>query len=101
MADLEIDGWGLQGLGGHGRAYGEDLVKQFLRDNGVMRHMIVGKRVVMNGFEWSHEKKLLQLFSAPNFAGRCGNEGAIMEICEDWTDTILTFDSLEQLHVVD
>jgi serine/threonine-protein phosphatase 2A catalytic subunit len=34
------------------------------------------------GYNWSHEKKLVTIFSAPNYCYRCGNQAAIMELDE-------------------
>jgi len=36
----------------------------------------------MNGFNWSHEKAIVTIFSAPNYCYRCGNEAGIMEVDE-------------------
>jgi len=45
----------------------------------------------MNGFNWSHDKNIVTIFSAPNYCYRCGNEAAIMEIDEHMTKTFLQF----------
>jgi serine/threonine-protein phosphatase 2A catalytic subunit len=39
-------------------------------------------QLVMNGYNWSHDKNIVTVFSAPNYCYRCGNEAAIMEIDE-------------------
>jgi serine/threonine-protein phosphatase 2A catalytic subunit len=36
----------------------------------------------MEGFNWSHERNVVTIFSAPNYCYRCGNQAAIMEIDE-------------------
>ena len=36
----------------------------------------------MNGFNWTHDKNIVTVFSAPNYCYRCGNEAAIMEVDE-------------------
>ena len=46
----------------------------------------------MNGFNWSHDKNVVTVFSAPNYCYRCGNEAAILEIDENMTRTFLAFD---------
>ena len=34
------------------------------------------------GYNWSHEKQVVTIFSAPNYCYRCGNEAGIMEVDE-------------------
>ena len=34
----------------------------------------------MEGYNWSHEKNVVTIFSAPNYCYRCGNQAAIMEL---------------------
>jgi len=47
---------------------------------------------VMNGYNWSHERNVVTVFSAPNYCYRCGNEAAIMEVDEFMKYTFLQFD---------
>ena len=35
---------------------------------------------VMDGYNWSHNKQVVTIFSAPNYCYRCGNQAAIMEV---------------------
>ncbi|KAF4687671.1 serine threonine-protein phosphatase [Perkinsus olseni] len=37
----------------------------------------------MEGYNWSHEKNLVTIFSAPNYCYRCGNQAAVMELDEN------------------
>ena len=32
----------------------------------------------MNGYNWSHEKAIVTIFSAPNYCGSYGNKGAVI-----------------------
>lgn len=32
------------------------------------------------GYNWSHEKNVVTIFSAPNYCYRCGNQAALMEL---------------------
>lgn len=40
-------------------------------------------QLVMEGYNWSHERNVVTIFSAPNYCYRCGNQAAIMEIDEN------------------
>jgi len=46
----------------------------------------------MEGYNWTHEKNVVTIFSAPNYCYRCGNQAAIMEIDEHLEYTFLQFD---------
>ncbi|KAJ2721762.1 hypothetical protein GGI07_003755 [Coemansia sp. Benny D115] len=47
---------------------------------------------VQEGYNWSQEKNVVTIFSAPNYCYRCGNQAAIMEIDENMKYTFLQFD---------
>lgn len=32
------------------------------------------------GYNWSHDRNVVTIFSAPNYCYRCGNQAAIMEL---------------------
>lgn len=49
-------------------------------------------QLVMDGFNWSQERNVVTIFSAPNYCYRCGNQAAIMEIDENLKYTFLQFD---------
>ena len=42
----------------------------------------------MEGYNWSHEKNVVTIFSAPNYCYRCGNQAAIMELDEKLNYTL-------------
>jgi hypothetical protein len=42
--------------------------------------IIRAHQLVMDGSSRAHGGQVLTLFSAPNYCGRCGNKGAIMEL---------------------
>jgi len=36
--------------------------------------------VLLKGFNWSHDKNVVTVFSAPNYCYRCGNQAALCEL---------------------
>ena len=49
-------------------------------------------QLVMEGYNWCHEKNVVTIFSAPNYCYRCGNQAAIMEVDEHLKYTFLQFE---------
>jgi len=45
--------------------------------------LVRAHQLVTEGFSESHQKKVITLFSAPNYCYRCANKGAIMEFDEN------------------
>jgi serine/threonine-protein phosphatase 2A catalytic subunit len=39
------------------------------------------------GYSLTHEKKVVTIFSAPNYCYRCGNQAAILEVDENLRQT--------------
>jgi len=84
-------GWGISPRGA-GYTFGEDISAQFHHTNGLT---LVSRahQLVMDGFNWSHAKQVVTIFSAPNYCYRCGNQAAIMEVDEKMNKHFLQFDS--------
>lgn len=40
----------------------------------------------MEGYQWTHNRGVVTIFSAPNYCYRCGNQAALMEIDEVMAD---------------
>eukprot|EP00546_Thalassionema_frauenfeldii_P004730 CAMPEP_0178922682 /NCGR_PEP_ID=MMETSP0786-20121207/16295_1 /TAXON_ID=186022 /ORGANISM="Thalassionema frauenfeldii, Strain CCMP 1798" /LENGTH=309 /DNA_ID=CAMNT_0020597085 /DNA_START=57 /DNA_END=983 /DNA_ORIENTATION=- len=71
-------GWGISPRGA-GYTFGQDITEQFTHINGL--HFIArAHQLVMEGYQWQHNKSVVTVFSAPNYCYRCGNQGAIMEV---------------------
>lgn len=83
-------GWGISPRGA-GYTFGQDISEQFNHNNGLT---LVSRahQLVMEGYNWCHEKNVVTIFSAPNYCYRCGNMAAIMEIDEHLEYTFLQFD---------
>mmetsp|Transcript_40698 Transcript_40698/g.49364 ORF Transcript_40698/g.49364 Transcript_40698/m.49364 type:complete len:324 (+) Transcript_40698:227-1198(+) len=74
-------GWGISPRGA-GYTFGQDISEQFNHAN----HLSIISRahqLVMEGYNWSQEKNVVTIFSAPNYCYRCGNQAAIMEVDEN------------------
>ena len=70
--------------------FGSDITEKFNNDN-KLNLIIRGHELAMNGYSWYHNKKILTIFSAPNYRYRCGNKAAIIEVDEYLNDIILQF----------
>ena len=73
-------GWGISPRGA-GYSFGQDISEQFNHANN-LKLISRAHQLVMNGYNWSHERHVVTVFSAPNYCYRCGNEAAIMEVDE-------------------
>jgi serine/threonine-protein phosphatase 2A catalytic subunit len=76
---------------GAGYTFGMDVSTQFIEKNG-LKTIARAHQLVMTGYNWSHEQKVVTIFSAPNYCYRCGNEAGIMEVDEQMGKNFLVFD---------
>jgi len=83
-------GWGLSPRGA-GYTFGQDISEHFNHKN---KLTLVSRahQLVMEGYNWSHNKHVVTIFSAPNYCYRCNNQAAIMEIDEHLEYTFLQYD---------
>jgi len=82
-------GWGISPRGA-GYSFGQDISEQFNHSND-LKLIARAHQLVMNGYNWSHDRNIVTVFSAPNYCYRCGNEAAIMEVDEFMKYTFLQF----------
>ncbi|KAF4664673.1 serine threonine-protein phosphatase [Perkinsus olseni] len=83
-------GWGISPRGA-GFTFGQDISAQFNHHNG-LKLIARAHQLIMEGYNWSHEKNVVTIFSAPNYCYRCGNQAAVMELDENMKYTFLQFD---------
>eukprot|EP00331_Platyophrya_macrostoma_P032118 CAMPEP_0176443552 /NCGR_PEP_ID=MMETSP0127-20121128/22505_1 /TAXON_ID=938130 /ORGANISM="Platyophrya macrostoma, Strain WH" /LENGTH=314 /DNA_ID=CAMNT_0017828831 /DNA_START=43 /DNA_END=987 /DNA_ORIENTATION=- len=83
-------GWGISPRGA-GYTFGQDISEQFNHTNG-LRMVCRAHQLVMEGYTQTHDKKVVTVFSAPNYCYRCGNQAAIMEVDEALRVNYLQFD---------
>lgn len=83
-------GWGISPRGA-GYTFGQDISEQFSQTNGLTL-ISRAHQLVMEGYNWSHDKRVVTIFSAPNYCYRCGNQAGIMELDAQLEYTFLQFD---------
>ncbi|KAG8954142.1 serine threonine-protein phosphatase [Tulasnella sp. 424] len=83
-------GWGISPRGA-GYTFGQDISEAFNHNNGLTL-VARAHQLVMEGYNWSQDKNVVTIFSAPNYCYRCGNQAAIMEIDERLSYSFLQFD---------
>eukprot|EP00188_Purpureofilum_apyrenoidigerum_P003217 Plantae.Rhodophyta-Purpureofilum_apyrenoidigerum.ctg3309.p1 GENE.Plantae.Rhodophyta-Purpureofilum_apyrenoidigerum.ctg3309~~Plantae.Rhodophyta-Purpureofilum_apyrenoidigerum.ctg3309.p1 ORF type:complete len:316 (-),score=37.75 Plantae.Rhodophyta-Purpureofilum_apyrenoidigerum.ctg3309:1852-2799(-) len=83
-------GWGISPRGA-GYTFGQDISDQFNHTNNVTL-IARAHQLVMEGYNWCHDRNVVTIFSAPNYCYRCGNQAAIMELDENKNYTFLQFD---------
>ena len=66
---------------GAGFVWGFDNSEEFVYLNDI-KFVARAHQLIMNGYNWCHGKKVMSIFSAPNYCYRCGNQAAVM-IVED------------------
>ena len=93
----EKEGWGTSPRGA-GFIFGMDISSKFNHVNN-LQFVCRAHQLVMNvnyklkkGYNWSHEKNVCTVFSAPNYCYRCGNQAAIMEVDEKLSSFFQQFD---------
>ncbi|AFN82831.1 Ser/Thr protein phosphatase 2A [Encephalitozoon romaleae SJ-2008] len=83
-------GWGPSPRGA-GFTFGKDITDSFNERNG-LKMICRAHQLVMNGYNWSHEKGCVTIFSAPNYCYRCGNLATLMEMDEYGTYSFTQFE---------
>lgn len=71
-------GWGISPRGA-GYTFGQDISDQFNHANSITL-IARAHQLVMEGYNWCHDRNVVTIFSAPNYCYRCGNQAAIMEL---------------------
>merc|ERR1712187_1096634 len=81
VPDIDIAGWA-ESDRGVSYIFGPDIVQSFLKKHN-FDLVVRAHQVVADGFEFFAGRKLLTLFSAPNYCGEFDNAGALMNIADD------------------
>lgn len=89
---VENDGF-VRSNRGAGHFWGADVSKNFCLLNG-LDYIIRAHQLVMEGYEWTHDNKVLTLFSAPNYVYRSGNAAAILKLDVNHSQTFIQFEAV-------
>lgn len=76
-----VDCWGMNSRG-VSCTYNGDAVEKFLKRN-KLQLICRAHQLVSEGYKFFADNKLVTVFSAPNYCGNCGNDGAVMKVSED------------------
>lgn len=87
----DTSGWAFSKRGA-GYEFGQDISEQFNHANG-LKLIARAHQLVMEGYQWCHDKNVVTIFSAPNYCNRCRNRAAVMEIDECMMYSIKQFDT--------
>ncbi|KAG6420238.1 hypothetical protein SASPL_116760 [Salvia splendens] len=83
-------GWGISPRGA-GYTFGKDISEQFNHSNS-LKLIARAHQLVMEGYNWAHEQKVVTIFSAPNYCYRCGNMASILEVDDCREHTFIQFE---------
>eukprot|EP00850_Spirogloea_muscicola_P017164 SM000145S00781 [mRNA] locus=s145:67028:70151:+ [translate_table: standard] len=83
-------GWGISPRGA-GYTFGQDISEQFNHNNN-LKLVARAHQLVMEGYNWCHDHKVVTIFSAPNYCYRCGNMAAILEVDDNMSHTFIQFE---------
>ena len=78
---------------GVGVAFGADITKRFLEDNG-LELVVRSHEVKDEGFEVDHDGNLITVFSAPNYCDQMGNKGAFIRFENDMVPHFTSFEAV-------
>jgi len=76
-----VDNWGMNSRG-ISCTYNADAVEKFLKRN-KLQLICRAHQLVSEGYKFFADNKLVTVFSAPNYCGNCGNDGAVMKVSQD------------------
>ena len=81
--DPTVPGWGYN-MRGVSYTFGHDVIAEFL-DVNKLDLICRAHQVVEDGYEFQANRKLVTIFSAPNYCGEFDNAGAMMCVSKDLT----------------
>ena len=77
--------------------FGSDICVQFCHRNNV-KMMARAHQLVMEGFKFMFDEKLVTVWSAPNYCYSCGNVASILEVDENLNNSFKVFEAAPASH---
>ena len=91
-----IDGWRLNQRGA-GYIFGENPVLEFCHNN-KLDLVTRAHQLIMAGYEYKFEDKLVTVWSAPNYMYTSQNDASILKIGSDMKQSVTTFKAVDAAH---
>jgi len=88
----DIEEWAIAGRG-PGYLFGEKVIDKFLHLNG-LGMMTRSHQLVQDGYKFMFNKKLVSVWSAPNYCCRCENVAAIMDVDLEGQHSFQVYDAV-------
>ena len=85
----DIDDWETNPRGA-GVIFGIKVVDKFLKTNN-FDLIVRAHQLIMEGYKIHFDKKLITIWSAPNYCYRCNNIAAILQLDENLETSYITF----------
>ena len=89
-----ISGWG-ESDRGVSYVFGRDVLEQFIKDKDIDL-VCRAHQVVEDGYEFFANRKLVTIFTAPNYCGEFDNSGGAMKVDEDLTCSFIILEPIEK-----
>ncbi|XP_022645732.1 serine/threonine-protein phosphatase 2A catalytic subunit beta isoform-like [Varroa destructor] len=77
---------------GAGYIFGQDESMKFCRTNGLVL-ISRAHQLVQEGYRYTHNNKVVTVFSAPNYTYRSGNLAAVMDVDDSMRQSYIQFDA--------
>jgi serine/threonine-protein phosphatase PP1 catalytic subunit len=88
--DEHVHGWD-ENDRGLSYVFGEDVVRKFLEKND-LDLICRAHQVVEDGYQFFAKRKLVTVFSAPNYCGEFANKAAILQVNEELVCSFIVWD---------
>ena len=91
----EMEGWGVSPRGA-GYLFGGEVCRQFVHAN-KLSFMCRAHQLVMEGYRWMFDHRLVTIWSAPNYCYRCGNQAAVLGVNDDENVELRVYEASKQI----